>query len=463
MRRVELVFRSVGERTAELALALARKHIQPTRVHLIENVVPFSRAVSEMLRIDHDCDLVVHMDADCLILEDMRPFLEWDCWPYVDCYVRDRFRGTIHCGVHLTRSDVVAAMRDVERPEDDLAYVLRPESRLRNLALGRRGMQKALKHFAILHDHFQWHHDIFAKYALRELRSRTPQQRARLEEAMAHWDDEADFIVARRAVDHARAHVAADATPRQVDDYLGRLMETARHETAQLGLPVQRPLTMAEVEVCAGNVIDARPRPRGKIFGLGLSRTGTRSLTSALQVLGYDIVHYPTDPATFAELAAGDFDLSLLRHFDGLTDITTSPYFAQLDRLFPDSSFILTVRDKETWLRSCRNHWQGRSAFESTDNPDAEAHMQIRRLLRAAVYGCYDYQPERFSWVYDEHERAVRHHFRDRSASLLVYDLVAGQGWEPLCDFLGQPVPKAPFPHKGSRLTERTSQLEMND
>ena len=33
---------------------------------------------------------------------------------------------------------------------------------------------------------------------------------------------------------------------------------------------------------------------RSKIFGIGLSKTGTSSLTEALEILGFSAVHYPT-------------------------------------------------------------------------------------------------------------------------------------------------------------------------
>ncbi len=134
-RKIELVFRTVGERTTDLALALALAHVKPQRAHVLRDVKPFARAVRRMLELPHDCTHVVHMDADCLILEDMRPFLDQNELPYVDCYVRDRFRGRIHCGVHITASEIVRKMAELPEPEDDLAYVLRPESRLRNLAL----------------------------------------------------------------------------------------------------------------------------------------------------------------------------------------------------------------------------------------------------------------------------------------------------------------------------------------
>ena len=38
--------------------------------------------------------------------------------------------------------------------------------------------------------------------------------------------------------------------------------------------------------------------------------------------------------------------------------------FAQLHAKYPDAKFILTVRDEESWLKSCANHWLGRDAFE---------------------------------------------------------------------------------------------------
>ena len=35
-----------------------------------------------------------------------------------------------------------------------------------------------------------------------------------------------------------------------------------------------------------------------------------------------------------------------------------APFYAQLDRAFPGSKFILTVREKEAWLRSAEVHWR---------------------------------------------------------------------------------------------------------
>ncbi|GAB4212209.1 MAG: hypothetical protein OHK0013_34730 [Sandaracinaceae bacterium] len=468
-RHVELVFRSVGERTSALALELAIRHIRPQRVHVVEGVKPFSLAVRRMLELPHardprsPCSHVVHMDADCLILEDMRPFLDANELPYVDCYVRDRFRGRIHCGVHITRADVVRMMAAVPVPKDDLPYVLRPESRLRNLALAELGLEKQLRTFHILHDHFQHYPDIFAKYALRELRSRTEFQRKRLEASMARWGEGADLDVARRAVAHAARVVPPDAKPKHVEAYIQNLPQIAAEELEAMGLSHQPPLEMAEVEraIAADPELGA-PRPRPKVFGVGLSRTGTRSLTAALHVLGIDTVHYPADAATLATLERGDGRFPLLAHYDGITDITTIPALEQLDRLHPGAKFVLTVRDEASWLRSLKKQWQGCEPRRSQDDTSCIQHVLHTFLVRR-VYGGDDFEAGRFARVRREHLERVQRHFAGRPGDLLVLDIVGGEGWERLAPFLGLEVPTQPFPHKGKKLSEKLASLEVDD
>jgi hypothetical protein len=112
-------------------------------------------------------------------------------------------------------------------------------------------------------------------------------------------------------------------------------------------------LTLQEVEEVAATikVQNSFKSKTRKIFGIGLSRTGTKSLTLALNMIGFKVAHYPDDEITLKELMAGKYNFSLLKDFDGITDITVAPYYAQLDKLFPDSKFILTVRDKDSWLK----------------------------------------------------------------------------------------------------------------
>jgi hypothetical protein len=184
-------------------------------------------------------------------------------------------------------------------------------------------------------------------------------------------------------------------------------------------------------------------RGHQKVFGLGLSKTGTSSLGVALNILGIKTIHYPHDRRTLAELRTGNYSLSILEEYRGVVDIPVAPYFAQLDRIYPNSKFILTVRDKLSWLRSIETHWRSRNARMNKD----PQYKEFAQFISACVYGTLQYNKDRFLYVYDTHVRNVQHYFKHRSEDLLILDICGGDGWEKLCSFLGLSIPKVRFPH----------------
>lgn len=455
MKKIDLVFRTIGERTAKIALDLAIKNIKPNQVHVIENVKPFSLAVQQMLRINYNCDFVVFMDADCLIMEDMTPFLQENTVPYVDCYVLDKFRGQIHCGTHITRIDVVQAMQKVKVPQDDSEYVLRPESRLRDLAMSQLHLEKVFKPFIIFHDFFQFYRDIFAKYALREMRSRTDYHQAKLNFHQQDWemqDEDFDFQVAKYAIEYARKHFRGNASPQEKAKFIKYLPSLAVRELQQKNISDKEHFDLKELDelLAKFNIKNRSISKKMKVFGIGLSESGTKSLTQALTMLGYNVIHYPDDEVTLKELMAGKYDFSILNDFDGITDITVAPFYAQLDKLFPNSKFILTVRDKESWLSSLEAQWNTKPVFDDSQ-AEKETNMQRRRLLRVAAYGTYTFNKERFDYVYDLHYKNVVEYFKDRPESLLIINIYAGEGWGKLCAFLNQPILEQPFPFSNKK------------
>ncbi len=455
MNKIELVFRSVGERTSELALELAKQHLGPARVHITNNVKPFWKAFQQNLAIDFDCDYVVFMDADCLILEDMRPYLQNLTDAYVDSYVLDKFRGRLHAGLHITRIDIVKAMRQVQIPENDPNYLLRPESYTRMFALRDLNEDKTIRNFRVLHDFGQSYEDIFAKYLLRALRSRDDFEKARLDVCMASWpDDEADFLVARAAVDYSRYRLSAENGSFDLGALIPEIPNIAKEQIANMHLTPKPSLTWSEIDSYAQSTrVKQQADLSKKIFGIGLSRTGTKSITRALNTLGYVMVHYPTDPLTYMELSGGSYGVTLLDHIDGITDITVAPFYPQLDQLYPDSKFILTVRDKASWLRSLERHWEGKPIYDNI--PDQADVIRMKQFLRAAVYGTFRFNADRLSYVYDLHCKQVLDYFQDRPEKLLVLNVTEGDGWERLCQFLDKPVPNAPFPNVQTKLKLR--------
>jgi hypothetical protein len=180
-----------------------------------------------------------------------------------------------------------------------------------------------------------------------------------------------------------------------------------------------------------------------KIFGIGLNKTGTNSLNEALKILGFRAIHYPNDEITYSELSMGCFKLSIMNHYDAATDLSIAGYYAELDREFPDSKFILTVRNKQEWLRSVHNHWiHNQYLYES--NSESNHRHKFGKFITLAVFGCYQFNAERFSRVYDLHCKNVIDYFGN---NVLVYNICGREGWEPLCKFLNMDVPNSSFPY----------------
>jgi len=196
-----------------------------------------------------------------------------------------------------------------------------------------------------------------------------------------------------------------------------------------------------------------------KIFGLGLSKTGTSSLSEALNMMGIKSIHYPFDNNTYNELRSGNYNLSILREYQSIVDIPVAPYYAQLDKAFPNSKFILTVRDMKSWLRSIDKHWE--LMMQWWDNyPDFK---KFHEFIGAVVYGSIHFNKDRFEYVYRLHERNIKEYFKDRSQDLLILDICGGEGWEPLGEFLSIEVPDAPFPHANEwmhKLMEATQEMK---
>ena len=71
-------------------------------------------------------------------------------------------------------------------------------------------------------------------------------------------------------------------------------------------------------------------------------------------MLGIKSIHWPRDYTTYRELSSGRYDLSILKKYQAITDITTVPFYSQLDKVHTGSKFILTVRDKALWLKTMK-------------------------------------------------------------------------------------------------------------
>ncbi|HHM04769.1 MAG TPA: hypothetical protein ENJ19_03390 [Gammaproteobacteria bacterium] len=173
-----------------------------------------------------------------------------------------------------------------------------------------------------------------------------------------------------------------------------------------------------------------------KIFGIGLSKTGTTSLAGALTILGYRTRDYigvtRYTPRDLSCIPTEELDVH-----DAFTDTPIPSFYRELDQAYPGSKFILTVRDAKGWLKSCKKQFTVRHA---------EIQNEATRLLTQEMYGCTSFDEEKFLAGYNRFVAGVKEYFKDRPQDLLILDLCGGEGWAELCGFLGKPVPDVPFP-----------------
>ncbi|MEO0533807.1 MAG: sulfotransferase family protein [Cyanobacteria bacterium P01_A01_bin.123] len=171
-----------------------------------------------------------------------------------------------------------------------------------------------------------------------------------------------------------------------------------------------------------------------KIFNIGLPKTGTVSLNAALVLLGYRSLHNPLD-LRFMSYKKGIYNYPR-DDWDAITNFGEN-FYPQLDRSYPNSKFILTYRSKDTWLKSAENWYSQPPAYPPRDNK-----------ARLEIFGCMQFNLDRFSYVYDAHYSSVNAYFKDRPEDLLILNFGKDDLWLKLCGFLDKTIPDIPFPRK---------------
>lgn len=232
------------------------------------------------------------------------------------------------------------------------------------------------------------------------------------------------------------------------------------------------------------NPIDAHTCTRQvpmRVLSLGMGRTGTASMQAALQTLGYPTYHGfemhanvpdndmwnealdakykrtprfqgPEGEVWGEEEWRAHFD-RLLGHVSATTDLPCNVFGPELMAAYPEAKVILVEREIESWYASWEN-----ALIKSLEIPGLDFYMRfdgdVRKMVNVAREGVMKYQFHAATTqqyrtnarsTYRAHYAEVRALLKDQPGRLLEYRL--GSGWEPLCEFLSQPVPNVKFPH----------------
>jgi hypothetical protein len=191
-------------------------------------------------------------------------------------------------------------------------------------------------------------------------------------------------------------------------------------------------------------VLRRGPDEESLIFGIGLARTGTKSLCLALDSQGIRALHYPP----MLKPSGDDFVFYWpwwMSTFQAFADVPVSYNYQELKHRFPKAKFILTTRDKEQWLDSCRRHFTEERHRQAMQNPQ----WVSAQKLNFKLYGSHVYDYEKFSDRYDSYHARIRTDFADQP-NFLEMDICKGDHWQVLCPFLNIPVPDTAFPRSNT-------------
>jgi hypothetical protein len=195
-----------------------------------------------------------------------------------------------------------------------------------------------------------------------------------------------------------------------------------------------------------------------KVIGAGLGRTGTLTLKTALEMLGFGPCHHMIEvlgnPAQvpFWNRAADGGAIEWEDIYGGYSATVDWPgchFYAALAERYPEAKVILSRRDPERWYESISE-----TILKSMDSMGlaaapipADHPMRFGGVIIPQKTFGFDFSRDNVIAAFERHNAEVVAMIPPER--LLVFE--AAQGWEPLCTFLGVPVPDQPFPRTNSR------------
>jgi hypothetical protein len=194
-----------------------------------------------------------------------------------------------------------------------------------------------------------------------------------------------------------------------------------------------------------------------QVVGAGVGRTGTHSLKIALEQLLGGTCHHMTEvlnrpeevPVWTAAIDGEPVDWgALMQPYTAQVDWPGASFWPELTQANPDALVILSVRDPDDWYTSCTN-----TIFEGMEMMVDQGNEWMSAILRMFGRRFSDQLDDRDAMLsaYEKHNNAVR----EGVPSERLLEWTAADGWEPICERLGLPVPSTPFPQTNSTVEFR--------
>lgn len=188
------------------------------------------------------------------------------------------------------------------------------------------------------------------------------------------------------------------------------------------------------------NLFKNKKKKKGKIFGIGLNRTGTTTLGVVLQKLGYRVAPY--NISIIKAYLRMDYDriIKWVESFDAFQDWPWPFLYKTLDKEFPNSKFILTKRiSVNKWYKSQINH--SLKIYEQKGNS-----LETNKIFYNYFFPIF--HEKEHKTFYLKYNNNVREYFKGREENFIELCWEEDPNWEKICSFLKVENPRIPFPHK---------------
>jgi hypothetical protein len=208
-----------------------------------------------------------------------------------------------------------------------------------------------------------------------------------------------------------------------------------------------------------------------KVVGAGFGRTGTLSLKTALEKLGFGPCYHMAEVFTRPEHVAMwhrlafenqmDWD-QLFSGFHATVDWPSARWWREIAAHYPDAKVLLSVRDPEAWYASMINTIYQPMKLPAPDHVPELVRLQSEMVRKSILGETFDNRFEDKAHaieVFKRHNQDVRDSVDP--ARLLEFDV--REGWAPLCRFLDVPIPEEPFPRLNDTATTQAMIRMMNE
>ncbi len=175
-----------------------------------------------------------------------------------------------------------------------------------------------------------------------------------------------------------------------------------------------------------------------KVFCIGFHKTGTTSLKYFLEELGYKVTgpNFQKNKEEVEKIKNGNLENihNLVDKFDAFQDNPWPLLYRELDSKYPNSKFILSFREPDSWFRSaCRYFGDGVTP--------------MRKYIYGANAGCPVGNENIYIKRYLQHNTEALDYFKDRRKDFLVFSLESSGKAHRVSKFLGIDPGRARFPH----------------